>query len=613
MSMGACFAQDRFTITFQIKMGDQEIFDDGMHIAGTFGSNAASITSDWNPAAAGSKLSLVGPKLYEVSISFPKNATGEELLFQFMRDSLWLNQTGDISEGNPGDCCLEESCARVSANGERDRRITLPRCDARYVCEWNQCGELIASPAPQLSTSPGLRIFCPGVPITLSASSNGLLSWEPNPGLSCLDCPQPNFTGQENTTLYVQASKSNCRIRDSIRLEKLYFQRSGPDSLRACASTPIPLEISTNGELSVEPATAAVCLTCPSVLVKAVSSGWVKIRSSAGTCSQVDSVYLEALPAPQLQLIGPGVNDIFCQGDTVVLRAKTDGQLQWQNPASGCADCPEQKYLASTGTWYAATAEKNGCQIKDSIYVNRHFMELGGRDRYCKGELYLLTSSSNGTNYWFNAQKELLATGVAKVAYYADTSTWIYVESTTPTGCLLKDSIFIQVDTIKVQLSRLGPEEILFGESIRLLATGAPGFRWIKGENLDCTNCPSPTARPRTSGWYVAESQPPSACGNRDSVFVKVREDCSQLAVPNFFTRNGDGRNEDFRLSQLIGAQSCALDFEEVVVFDRWGRKVFSSQSADFHFPSEEDQKGVYFFDLRFRQKRFQGWWKVDG
>lgn len=613
IGIGSTVGQDRFFITFQIKMGDQEIFDDGMHIAGTFGSNAASITSDWNPAAAGSKLELVGPKLYQVKINFPKSAAGEELFFQFMRDSLWLNTSGDISEGNPGDCCLEETCARVSANGERDRRITLPRCDARYVCEWNQCGELVSEPAPTLSTAPQLRIFCPDSPLQLSAITNGTLSWEPNPGLSCLSCPEPLFAGFQNTTVYVQATKSNCRIRDSIRLEKLYFEKSETDSLRACGSVSIPIEIRTNGNISVEPASAAVCLNCRPLLLKAVGTGWVKIRSSAGGCSLVDSVYLQALPAPQLQLLGPGLNDILCQGDTALLQAQTDGLLHWLNPASGCADCPEQRYVSDKGAWYAARAEKNGCQVKDSLYVNRHFMELAGKDRFCKGELMLLTSSSNGTNHWFDAQKVLIAQGLAQIGYYADTSTWYYVESTTPGGCRLKDSIRIQVDTIKVRVSRLGPEEILLGESIRLQASGAPGFRWIRGENLDCSNCPSPMAQPQASGWYVAESEPTSTCGNRDSVFVKVREDCSQLAVPNFFTRNGDGQNEDFRLSQLLGAQACALDFEEVVVFDRWGRRIFQSEDPAFRFPSEDSQKGIFFFDLRFRQKRFQGWWKVDG
>lgn len=61
-----------------------------------------------------------------------------------------------------------------------------------------------------------------------------------------------------------------------------------------------------------------------------------------------------------------------------------------------------------------------------------------------------------------------------------------------------------------------------------------------------------------------------SVCEYVDSLDVKVLE--SFLDVPNVFTPNGDGINDEFRVAfKSLKSYSCQ-------VFNRWGRKVFSSE-----------------------------------
>lgn len=60
-----------------------------------------------------------------------------------------------------------------------------------------------------------------------------------------------------------------------------------------------------------------------------------------------------------------------------------------------------------------------------------------------------------------------------------------------------------------------------------------------------------------------------SACEMIDSLSITVLE--SSLEVPNVFTPNGDGINDEFRVVyKSLSSYSC-------LVFNRWGRKVFSS------------------------------------
>ena len=66
-------------------------------------------------------------------------------------------------------------------------------------------------------------------------------------------------------------------------------------------------------------------------------------------------------------------------------------------------------------------------------------------------------------------------------------------------------------------------------------------------------------------------------CGSTERNVEVLLEDCScQVYVPNTFSPNGDGLNDLFRPSI-----NCALSEYRMVVFNRWGNEVFSTDSYD--------------------------------
>ncbi len=85
-----------------------------------------------------------------------------------------------------------------------------------------------------------------------------------------------------------------------------------------------------------------------------------------------------------------------------------------------------------------------------------------------------------------------------------------------------------------------------------------------------------------------------------DTITVKVAE----LKIPNVFTPNGDGINDDFSIE--INGSGKEVDYREayksneLVVMDRWGRKVFSAsnyKSGDW--AGENLSDGTYFYVLK--------------
>jgi gliding motility-associated-like protein len=171
--------------------------------------------------------------------------------------------------------------------------------------------------------------------------------------------------------------------------------------------------------------------------------------------------------------------------------------------------------------------------------------------------------------------------------------------------------VFIRVDSIRVEAG-VG-REILYGQVAQLQASGAPSFVWKLDPFLSCSRCPDPLVRPEVSTWYYVESEKPSACQNRDSVLISVRYDCEPVSFPTLFTPNGDEMNDRFDLNSILNANNCLLHFEEVVVYNRWGKEVFQSRDPDFGFPPVSIAAGVYFYRIHFRERIWHGWAQFSG
>ena len=87
-------------------------------------------------------------------------------------------------------------------------------------------------------------------------------------------------------------------------------------------------------------------------------------------------------------------------------------------------------------------------------------------------------------------------------------------------------------------------------------------------------------------------------CVSTDTVFIQFRE-CTffQAYLPNIFSPNGDGINDDF--TPLFSPNIEVLDFT-MSIFDRWGNEVFSSNQVentwDGNFNGSPMRSGVYIY-----------------
>lgn len=111
---------------------------------------------------------------------------------------------------------------------------------------------------------------------------------------------------------------------------------------------------------------------------------------------------------------------------------------------------------------------------------------------------------------------------------------------------------------------------IVSGGTAILSGTGSPGvsYSWSPSATVSCDTCPNTLASPTVTTTYTL-TVTINGCSSYDTVTVFVEIECGELFVPNVFSPNGDGQNDELK---VYG--NCIENFE-FVIFDRWGQRVF--------------------------------------
>jgi gliding motility-associated-like protein len=85
----------------------------------------------------------------------------------------------------------------------------------------------------------------------------------------------------------------------------------------------------------------------------------------------------------------------------------------------------------------------------------------------------------------------------------------------------------------------------------------------------------------------------------------------SELLVPNVFTPNGDGINDEFRVAYR------SIEKYNIVIYNRWGRKVYSSSSPaggwDGKVGGQQASPGVYFYVIEAEGYQKEERYKLNG
>lgn len=285
--------------------------------------------------------------------------------------------------------------------------------------------------------------------------------------------------------------------------------------------------------------------------------------------------------SPEFLDLGPDKS--LCEGQSFTFNAFTAG-----------AD----SYLWSTGSilptltvfeageWWCEVAVGN-CVDRDTVsaeYFPGPVIDFGPDTTVCGiGETIFLDATTPGANYlWQDG-----STGPT----YLITIDGLYYVTVTLGGCVDKDSLAVNYSTYPSV--NIGKDFGLCPEQTVDLYAGPNTFIYLWSDGSTSNTF---TITEIGTYWVDVNS---NGCTTRDSI-IAIADPClCEIIVPNAFTPNGDGINDEFK--QL----DCqALNNFNMRIYNRWGEMMFETadynQGWDGKFKNKECEMGSYVYVIDY-------------
>ena len=163
----------------------------------------------------------------------------------------------------------------------------------------------------------------------------------------------------------------------------------------------------------------------------------------------------------------------------------------------------------------------------------------------------------------------------------------------------INDSIILNAYGVGFNLKQVG---ISFN-SISGIDSISTIFSWIP-------SCENLKEKQSYQIYFIAKD---NHCINpaKDSILVTINlkdiDSSFSLKPPNIVTPNNDGKNDIFHISDLP-KDNCQNKFVKIEIYNRWGDRVFESDSRDFSWNPANCTDGVYFYSLEYTNNKIKDW-----
>jgi gliding motility-associated-like protein len=121
------------------------------------------------------------------------------------------------------------------------------------------------------------------------------------------------------------------------------------------------------------------------------------------------------------------------------------------------------------------------------------------------------------------------------------------------------------------------------GSKDTLQTTSSPDvirWEWSPPKWLDCINCAEPVIQPKGEITYTARASNEAGCSVADQVTIKMVCNGSNIFVPNTFSPNSDGMNDQF-----FPRANADISIRSLRIFNRWGQLIFEKINPQINNP----------------------------
>ena len=241
-----------------------------------------------------------------------------------------------------------------------------------------------------------------------------------------------------------------------------------------------------------------------------------------------------------------------------------------------------------TEGYYYIEASNSDCSIIDSvvfIFIEPE-LSINAQDSICVGDVVDITvtnlNPSISLDYEWEPNTALINPGNTETVQGNPLfSQYISVTGTSPEGCIVEDSIFINVSDIDSTLVIASASQYAVAQGGTVTLFGSPSglssYQWTPETGLNApTNQQTDAVIEEDIIFTLTVSD--GICSREDTVEIKIYENICEgqtVFLPNAFSPNGDMNNDVLYVR--------GIDIEKMIfrIFDRWGEMVFESTNID--------------------------------
>jgi gliding motility-associated-like protein len=286
-----------------------------------------------------------------------------------------------------------------------------------------------------------------------------------------------------------------------------------------------------------------------------------------------------------------GADTTLCGGQQLTLNAGSPSATHnWSTGATS-----QSITINTAGTYWVTVSDSCGTRT-DTIVVTvntQPVADAGNTELICLGSGAQLTASG-GSNYAWQPPAGLSSVNTA-ITFASPVVTTTYTVTVSNGNCIDTDTVTVTV--LPLPTVNAGADvSVNYGMDVTLTATGSGSFLWSPATGLSCVNCASPVASPSATTQYVVTVTSADGCVASDTVLVTVDLNCGDVFVPNVFSPNNDGQNDE-----LIIFGNCITSYV-FEVFDRWGNRVFYNTDLNRNWDGTHNgtalDNGIYAWQL---------------
>lgn len=319
-----------------------------------------------------------------------------------------------------------------------------------------------------------------------------------------------------------------------------------------------------------------------------------------GCSGIVDTIFIPIHGNPPIQL-EMSEDQLLCDGGVGYLQANVTGGIppftyEWSN---GAGNVSNQEVTPPVTTTYVVTVtDPCGNYAVDSVVVqvgSLHYT-ISNDTAICSGKGVTLGATFDGLIYWEGYEGN-------PITILPNSTKSVKLIMSNVCGTIY-DSVLVTVHA-QPQVNLGSGEELCTYESRTLeVSPSYQNIQWFI-DGIPYSTSPKITADTITgSGSYYVRVANAFCTDSAGITFVFIPCD---ITIPNVFTPNGDGYNDNFVVENLN-----YYPFSKLQIFNRWGKKVYTNDNYANNWNGENLAEGVYYYVLILmkdaQQVGFPGW-----